>query len=396
MPEVEFMPPEPGTTNDNDGTLVATIDLKKAFTSTTEMNAVLKYVADLADKAPSDPTTEEGRKAIRSFAYKVVRSRTAIDDTGAALVERYRKAVSSVDRERKRARDTLDLLARRLRKPADDFEAEEARRVAELADKINGLYVRLPFDAGSNVIGNELGRLKETTIDDTWEPRRAEAALIARDEIARLEAILADVTRREAEAIELAKLREAEAARAAAAEAARIEAERQQALLARQQREAEIAEAAAVAARAAAEAEAAEAIAAAERQASEAAAAAEATRLAALEEMRLAEERRQAEAIEAAAAAERRAAEAAEAMRRQMEAEAAEAAYKAKAQADASAAASVKREQNRRLRAAIKSEMVTAIAALIGKDVAIGPVIAAQIAAALMDGQIPHCKVSFD
>ncbi|PZS42729.1 cell envelope biogenesis protein TolA [Stenotrophomonas maltophilia] len=71
--------------------------------------------------------TVAGRKEIASIAYKVSRSKTAIDDAGKALVADLKKQTGDIDSARKKARDTLDALRDEVRKPLTDWEAEQDR-----------------------------------------------------------------------------------------------------------------------------------------------------------------------------------------------------------------------------------------------------------------------------
>lgn len=81
-----------------------------------------------------DTTTDKGRKEIASLAYKVSRSKTAIDDAGKALVADIKARASKIDAARKKARDTLDALRDEVRAPLTEWEAEQARIEREKAE----------------------------------------------------------------------------------------------------------------------------------------------------------------------------------------------------------------------------------------------------------------------
>ncbi len=74
-----------------------------------------------------DLSTATSRKDIASQAYKVARSKTAIDEAGKALVADLKKQTGDIDAARKKARDTLDALRDEVRKPLTDWEAEQER-----------------------------------------------------------------------------------------------------------------------------------------------------------------------------------------------------------------------------------------------------------------------------
>lgn len=216
-----------------------------------------------------DLSTATSRKEIASLAYKVARSKTTIDDAGKALVADWKKKSAEVDAARKKARDYLDALRDEVRKPLDDWEAEQERIAREKLEAA--------------------------------ERERQAIAEAARIEIERREA---EIAAREAAVAALE--------REVAEQAARAKAEQE-----RTEREERIrAEAAERAKR-----EAAEAIARAEREKVEAERRAETERLAAIERARQAEieaERRQAEAVRQA---EQRAADEAARLERERAAE---------------------------------------------------------------------------
>ncbi len=77
-----------------------------------------------------DLSTATGRKAIASLAYKVTRTKTAIDDAGKKLNEDARAQINAVDAQRRKIRDELDELALLARKPLNEWEASENTRKA--------------------------------------------------------------------------------------------------------------------------------------------------------------------------------------------------------------------------------------------------------------------------
>lgn len=87
---------------------------------------LLQIRAETASIVP-DTSTDAGRKAIASTAYKVARSKTAIDDAGKELVAGWKRQAAEVDAGRKKARDYLDDLKIEVRAPLDAWEAEQAR-----------------------------------------------------------------------------------------------------------------------------------------------------------------------------------------------------------------------------------------------------------------------------
>lgn len=105
------------------------------------LDTLLSDIAAEAKATVQDVTTEEGRKEIASVAYKVARSKTAIDDVGKNHAAEMKKAIKIIDARRKFARDTLDALKLEVRKPLDDYEAAEAARVERHTTVLTDLQI---------------------------------------------------------------------------------------------------------------------------------------------------------------------------------------------------------------------------------------------------------------
>lgn len=95
------------------------------------LEPLLKKIEKEVSAFVPDLESVQGRKEIASMAYKVARSKTAIDDARKGLVSDWKKQAAEVDAEGKRARDFLDDLKAKVRKPLDDWEAAEAARLEE-------------------------------------------------------------------------------------------------------------------------------------------------------------------------------------------------------------------------------------------------------------------------
>ncbi|MBI1182618.1 MAG: hypothetical protein GC201_18925 [Alphaproteobacteria bacterium] len=163
-----------------------------------------------------DLSTEKGRKAIASLAYKVARTKTAIDDAGKALNEDARKQISVVDAARKTIRDRLDALKDQVRKPLTDWETAEKARKDEVFQRIE-IY----RDAGnvtivdsSDDISAQLEKMRAETIDpDVFREDTERAGDILAATIRTLEQALERVRQEEADRAELERLRQEQARR---------------------------------------------------------------------------------------------------------------------------------------------------------------------------------------
>ncbi|MEG0861812.1 MAG: hypothetical protein RSG79_19630, partial [Pseudomonas sp.] len=93
------------------------------------LDPYLKKIRDEIDAFVPDITTRKGREAIASIAYKVARSKTALDNVGKDLVADLKEIPKKIDAERKRMRDTLDAWQEEVRQPLNKWQAAEDARV---------------------------------------------------------------------------------------------------------------------------------------------------------------------------------------------------------------------------------------------------------------------------
>jgi DNA repair exonuclease SbcCD ATPase subunit len=92
------------------------------------VNKVIGVLEEKVKEYEPDTSTAKGRKEIASLAFKVSRSKTAVDKFGKDLVAEWKEKSKKVDLGRKLLRDSLDDLRDRIRKPLTDWEQEEERK----------------------------------------------------------------------------------------------------------------------------------------------------------------------------------------------------------------------------------------------------------------------------
>lgn len=332
-----------------------------------------------------DISTKAGRQAIASFAYKVARSKTAIDALGKDLAANLKRQTTAIDNERRRAWDAIEALQAEARKPLTDWEEAEQQRVTDHENALELIAeTALDVPEPAHQIQQRINQLVDFSAPHfrDWQEfkQRADGAIAAAHAI--LVAAMTAATKREADAIELERLRAEQ--------------------LAREQRERDekIAAAAAELARHAAEAKAAAAAVAAAQAARREQERVEAERHAAqLDAVRAESERREAQLradeaeaarIEQAAESERdRIAAAAQAKRDKAAAIEAERERVAHEQA-AAAAATAAREADKKHRARINNEAVAALQkAGLSHDYAVA------VVTAIARGEVPHVKIGY-
>lgn len=180
---------------------------------------------------PTDISTANGRSAVASLAYKVSRSKTALDALGKNLTADMKAQTSKIDAERRKICDELDALRDEVRKPLDDFEAAEAARIEGFEAAIEEILKTAIFlfgEPGSNEISSRLNYLAMLPSRD-WQ-EFSQRAMDAMGTAKRsLESLLAIAVWREEERAELERLR-AEKAEADRLESIRLQAEREERL----------------------------------------------------------------------------------------------------------------------------------------------------------------------
>lgn len=373
----------------NAGTAIAIpgkADLEAMFRAENGLDPLVAMIEAKVRAHVPDLSTRKGRDEIKSLAYMVARSKTALDDAGKALNEEVRTQINAVDAARRSIREKLDALRDEARKPLDDWEAAEEARVKKLKDRLERVrlaHTMLPEDPTSEQIAALLARVEGIEIDGTWSEFADDAGRYKAQAVTTLQHLRDATAERERQAAELEALRREKAEREEAdrlsreaaeeAERVRLEAERAE----RDRIAAEKAEADRLAR---VEAEKQEAARIAAEQA-EARAKAEAERAAR-------------EAAEREAAMARAQAEAEARHKREMEEAKAREEAAAQAERDRIAAehraaqmAADRRAADQAHRKRIRDAIAAALASMAG---AATP---EAIADALMAGKIPHCEV---
>lgn len=336
-----------------------------------KLSDILGKITKEVRETPTDISTSKGRKEIASLAHKIARSKTYLDDLGKKIGEDAKKKLDAINAERKVARDELDSLKEEVRKPLTEWEEKEERRIAAHEEHLKDLtkHAAQASERFQNLSSKDIEVLIADlrALDRDWE----EFELRARNDktygLARLEELLTQKSKQEAEAAELTRLR------AEAAERERIEREDRIAK--------EAAERARIAAEALAKQEAERVAMTAKREADRLALAAEMERQQALKDKQ-AQEAKVHEAENAARRAEAEAARAVEAERARVERE------KAHAAAD-----EAKREANKKHKAKINNEIMAALNTHVEQPINESQV--KSIIFAIATGKIPHTKISY-
>ena len=204
------------------------------FTTANGLDPYLAKIREEIDGFTPDTSTKKGRDAIASIAYKVARSKTALDNVGKELVADLKDVPKKIDAERKRVRDTLDSWQEEVRRPLNEWQAAEDARVDRHNDGIE--WFRLRADENSDLDAEELNasiaEVEARIVDESWQEFEAEAHRIKARALESLKSALAARIKADNEAAELVRLRQeaearAEADRIADAQRVAVESERQ-------------------------------------------------------------------------------------------------------------------------------------------------------------------------
>lgn len=186
------------------------------FTQDGAIDPLLQRIRAELDAFKADISTASGRKAVASMAYKVAQSKSRIDDAGKKLVAQQKEIPNKIDATRKRVRDTLDKWRDEVRKPLTDWEAEEDERIERIKSSMSELQgvIDDQSDRSSEIIRERLGEVERKAITEQFYAEFTGAAAELKDKaIAALRVALERAQKREAEQVELARLRAAEAER---------------------------------------------------------------------------------------------------------------------------------------------------------------------------------------
>ncbi|POA88013.1 hypothetical protein [Pseudomonas protegens] len=174
----------------------------------------LQQIRAEIDGFTPDISTRKGRDAIASMAYKVARSKTALDEVGKKLVADLKEVPKKIDAERKRVRDTLEAWQEEVRRPLNEWQAAEDARVDRHNDGIESIKALAKFEEPPTAshIAQVIADLELLAIDDSWEEFLPEAAQAKDQTLIALRGLLVKRQKEEAEQAELIRLRaEAEA-----------------------------------------------------------------------------------------------------------------------------------------------------------------------------------------
>lgn len=136
----------------------------------------LQKIRDEVRAFVPDTSTAKGRAAIASIAFKVAKSRTALDDAGKKLVAELKEVPKLIDAERKRMRESLEALQEEVRRPLNEWQAAEDARVAQHQAVIKHIENTDTAGMSAALIGAKIQDLDSCEINQELEEFEAEQA----------------------------------------------------------------------------------------------------------------------------------------------------------------------------------------------------------------------------
>jgi hypothetical protein len=186
-------------------------------------NALCRWRATVA-KSNIIPTNK-GRDEVRSMAFKIAKTRTAIDKARLGLTEEWRTKTTQANKAGSAIKERLEALEDEVRKPLTDWENAEKEREQKHTDLLTAILKAefVGIDDTAATVSERLVWLTDLNLDPEIHRERLDHIEGVKDAaIEKLNIQHARITREEQERAELERLRQEQAARQAELEAVRL------------------------------------------------------------------------------------------------------------------------------------------------------------------------------
>lgn len=181
------------------------------FANPQTADAIIEKIKAEAATVGNDISTEAGRDAIRSMAYKIARSKTALDEMGKSLTEEARAKIDTINTERRRLKEEMEKLQEDVRRPLTDWENAEKIRTAAREDRLAEIQ-GLRFSGtkwATAECERRIAKLEELAVFE-WQEFNARAEKLTNEVRVELTNALEARRKYEADQAELARLRQEE------------------------------------------------------------------------------------------------------------------------------------------------------------------------------------------
>lgn len=187
------------------------------FTEPGAIDAYLEHVRKAVAEFKPDISSKKGREAVASMAFKVSQSKTALEKIGKELADVQKEIPKKIDATRKRIKDELDALRDKVRAPLDKWEADEKERRSahEFRLQMLGDMAIVSSDLELDELRDRLNKVEQIIAGGNFEEYSDTYSAFGRDAMNAIGAAIEARQKRDAEAAELARLREESAQREA-------------------------------------------------------------------------------------------------------------------------------------------------------------------------------------
>ena len=199
-------------------------ELEAVFIGGANIDPVLDVIREQIKNLPLDMSIRKNRDERASFAFKIAKSKVAVDKAGAEISAKYKEIPKKIDANRREYKAKFEAEQQNARAPLDEWERNEQARIDAHQSRIDRIVSNTAFeaDACAVTLQTALAMLFGLTIDESWEEFEPEAHRVKQTAVEKITAQLAARKVYESEQAELAKLRADAEARAKADHEAKI------------------------------------------------------------------------------------------------------------------------------------------------------------------------------
>lgn len=185
------------------------------LTSANEAEALFARIRAEIDAFVPDLSTVTSRAAIKSLAFKVTKTRTAVEAARKDKTEAWRKQTDAVNASGRVIKARLEQMEEEARKPLTEWEEVEKSRVEKVANWFDAAErAAVILNDASEAVGERLATFEGMTLDaDTFGDSLERAEEVRQQTVEVLRAAVARLIQAEADRAELDRLRTEAAAR---------------------------------------------------------------------------------------------------------------------------------------------------------------------------------------
>lgn len=185
--------------------------LINVFIEARDFTPEIEKIRDMAKDLPLDMTVRKNRDEVGSFAFKVAKSKTAIEKAGAALSAEYKEIPKKIDATRRAYKEAFEALQAEVRQPLTEWEEKEKALLDFLTSEVDSLKALASGSANdhnASALTSMLGQLEAWVIGDNFYDFETEALRVKAAGLVALKEQIAIAEKREAEQVELEQLRQ--------------------------------------------------------------------------------------------------------------------------------------------------------------------------------------------